>query len=206
MLYDYYGFPPEAYTITWPAAGDPALAARVQALLNDAGISSAADATRGFDHGTFVPLKLTYPGADIPALQLSLMSSLDPAQHIAMGRALVPLRDEGVFIVASGMTFHNLRALRGAGTNAALGDAFDAWLGDTMQQEPAERDRRLTMWGQAPGARFAHPREEHLLPLMVAAGAAESDRATASYSGTFMGLRHSAFNFGVGNGANGTSR
>jgi aromatic ring-opening dioxygenase catalytic subunit (LigB family) len=205
MLYDYYGFPPESYTITWPAPGDPTLAARVQGLLNDAGISTAADAARGFDHGTFVPLKLVYPNPDIPAIQLSLMSSLDPAQHIALGRALAPLRDEGIFIVASGMTFHNLRALRG-GASAADADAFDAWLRDTMQQEAAEQNRRLAAWAQAPGARFAHPREEHLLPLMVAAGAADGDRATTSYNGTFMGMRHSAFNFGAGAGTLGTSR
>jgi len=109
MLYDYYGFPPESYKLTWPAPGAPALATRVQELLSQAGIPSATDDQRGFDHGTFVPLKLTYPDASIPTLQLSLLASLDPAAHLALGRALAPLRDEGVFIIGSGMTFHNLR-------------------------------------------------------------------------------------------------
>src|SRR5689334_4254312 len=112
MLYDYYGFPPESYRITWPAPGDPALAGRVRELLGAAGFESGANAERGFDHGTFVPLKLTYPDADVPTVQLSLKEGLDPAEHIAIGRALAPLRDEGVLIVGSGMTFHNLRTIR----------------------------------------------------------------------------------------------
>jgi aromatic ring-opening dioxygenase catalytic subunit (LigB family) len=196
MLYDYYGFPPESYTIAWPAPGHPALAARVQSLLGAAGFSTATDAERGFDHGTFIPLKVIYPAAQIPTIQLSLLSTLDPAQHLALGRALAPLRDEGVLIVGSGMSFHNLRALRTAGAGAAQAEAFDAWLRETMQQDRVERDRRLSEWTHAPGARFAHPREEHLLPLLVAAGAAGDDPATATYSGTLLGMRHSAFNFG----------
>jgi len=141
-------------------------------------------------------LKVTYPAAQIPTIQLSLMSTLDPAQHIALGRALTPLRDDGVLIVGSGMTFHNLQALRGAGAGAEQAEAFDAWLRETMQQDRVDRERRLREWTKAPGARFAHPREEHLLPLMVVAGAAGEDPATATYSGTLLGMRHSAFNFG----------
>src|SRR3954463_1962076 len=110
MLYDYYGFPPEAYTISWPAPGDPELAGRVRQLLETSSFKTAADPNRGFDHGTFVPLKLTYPDADVPTVQLSLKRGLDPLEHVAIGRALMPLRDEGVFIIGSGMTFHNLRA------------------------------------------------------------------------------------------------
>src|SRR5690606_15330538 len=112
MLYDYSGFPPESYRVTWPARGNPALANRVRGLLEKAGSKTAADAKRGYDHGTFVPLKLTYPDAEIPTVQLSLKTGLDPAEHLAMGRALAPLRDEGVFIVGSGMSFHNMRAFR----------------------------------------------------------------------------------------------
>ena len=111
MLYDYYGFPPESYTLTWPAPGSPALAARVRTCSRRR-LPHRDRPVRGYDHGTFVPLKLTYPDADVPAVQLSLKEGLDPAEHLAIGRALAPLRDEGVFIVGSGMTFHNLRAFR----------------------------------------------------------------------------------------------
>jgi aromatic ring-opening dioxygenase catalytic subunit (LigB family) len=193
LLYDYYNFPPAAYEIQWPAPGHPRLAARVQALLAAAGIASGTDARRGFDHGTFVPLKLTYPGADMPTIQLSLRKGLDPAEHLAIGRALAPLRDEGIFIVASGMSYHNLRAFFGGGTAAAA--TFDAWLGEALAQAPDERARRLVQWSQAPAARAAHPREEHLLPLMVAVGAAGEDRGQLAYHGTLMGNRLSAFHF-----------
>lgn len=193
ILYDYYNFPPAAYTIQWPAPGHPALAARVQALLGAAGIASASDASRGFDHGTFVPLKLTYPQADIPTVQLSLRRGLDPAEHLAIGRALAPLRDEGIFIIASGMSYHNLRDFFGRG--AATSTTFDTWLGEALVQEPAAREQQLLRWAEAPAARAAHPREEHLLPLMVAVGAAGQDRGRLAYHGTMMGNRLSAFHF-----------
>jgi aromatic ring-opening dioxygenase catalytic subunit (LigB family) len=194
MLYDYYGFPPESYRITWPAPGDPRLAARVADLLAKAGFAAGADPKRGFDHGTFVPLKLAYPGADVPTVQLSLKTGLDPAEHLAMGRALAPLRDEGVFIVGSGMTYHNLRAF---GPQAApVAEAFDAWLRDAATRPKAERDAQLMAWTSAPAARLAHPREEHLLPLMVVAGAAGADRGARAYDGTILGLRISAYHFG----------
>jgi aromatic ring-opening dioxygenase catalytic subunit (LigB family) len=196
ILYDYYGFPPESYEITWPAPGAPALASRVQQLLGHAGIGSDADAERGYDHGTFIPLKLTYPDADVPAAQLSLKQGLDPTEHLAIGRALLPLRDEEVFIIGSGMTFHNLRAFRDPRA-AAVAETFDAWLRETMVQEPTERNRRLEQWESAPAARAAHPREEHLLPLMVASGAAGEDRAVVGFNDTFAGLRLSAYHFGV---------
>jgi aromatic ring-opening dioxygenase catalytic subunit (LigB family) len=196
MLYDYYGFPPESYTIIWPAPGDPVLASRVRALLDSAGIANAADPERGFDHGTFIPLKLTYPDADVPAIQLSLKAGLDPAEHIALGRAVAPLRDEGVFIIGSGMTFHNLRAFRDPRA-APLAETFDAWLRDVMTVDPESRNRLLETWTSAPAARSAHPREEHLIPLMVAAGAAGEDRASIGFNDTFTGLRLSSYHFGV---------
>ena len=196
ILYDYYGFPSESYEITWPAPGAPHLASRVRELLNGAGIANAADSARGYDHGTFIPLKLTYPEADVPAIQLSLTSGLDPARHIALGRALQPLRDEDVFIVASGMTFHNLRAFRDPRA-APVAETFDAWLRETMTLDPGARNERLTHWDSAPAARAAHPREEHLIPLMVASGAAGEDRAVVAFNDTFTGLRLSAYHFGV---------
>jgi aromatic ring-opening dioxygenase catalytic subunit (LigB family) len=194
MLYDYYGFPPESYTITWPAPGAPDLAPRVQALLEGAGFKTATDSKRGFDHGTFVPLKLAYPNADVPTLQLSLKRGLDPAEHLAMGKALAPLRDEGVFIVGSGMTYHNLRAF--SPRAAPVSESFDAWLREAATAEPLERERKLIAWSEAPSARSAHPREEHLLPLMVVAGAALEDRGSTAYTGTIVGLRISAYHFG----------
>jgi aromatic ring-opening dioxygenase catalytic subunit (LigB family) len=195
MFYDYYGFPPDSYKIQWPAPGAPALAARVQELLGAAGFPSATDAERGFDHGTFVPLKLAYPDAEIPCAQLSLKAGLDPAEHLAIGRALAPLRDEGVFIIGSGMTFHNLRAFRDPRA-VPVAETFDAWLREVATAEPAERDRQLAAWEAAPAARAAHPREEHLIPLMVCAGAAGADKGTIPYNGTFAGLRLSAYHYG----------
>jgi aromatic ring-opening dioxygenase catalytic subunit (LigB family) len=196
ILYDYYGFPPESYEITWPAPGAPTLAGRVRQLLADADIQSNADGERGYDHGTFIPLKLTYPDADVPAVQLSLKRGLDPAEHLAIGRALAPLRDEGIFIIGSGMTFHNLRAFRDPRA-APVAETFDAWLQESMVQDAPLRDHRLEEWTSAPAARAAHPREEHLLPLMVAAGAAGDDRAVVAFNDTFAGLRLSAYHFGV---------
>ncbi|MEO8902064.1 MAG: class III extradiol ring-cleavage dioxygenase [Polyangiaceae bacterium] len=194
MLYDYSGFPPESYEVTWPAPGEPALAKRVRDLLSAAGIESAENTERGFDHGTFVPLKLAYPNADMPTVQLSLKRGLDPKEHLALGRALSPLRDEGVFIVGSGSSFHNLRAF---GPQAAKNSAeFDSWLGETARAEAGERDRRLNDWASAPSARACHPREEHLLPLMVIAGAAGADRGELAFHGKLLETQMSAFHFG----------
>lgn len=201
LLFDYYGFPPASYQLTWPAPGDPQLAARVRALLGAAGFATAADPSRGYDHGTFIPLKLTYPEADIPTVQLSLQAGLDPAQHLAIGRALAPLRDEGIFIIGSGMTYHNMRGFnlgRGGSTGARqVSESFDAWLRETAALPAPERDRRLTAWASAPGARGAHPREEHLLPLMVIAGAAGDDRGVTGFEGAAWGVRLSSYHFGA---------
>lgn len=196
ILYDYYGFPPESYRLTWPAEGSPALAKRVAELLAAAGIATATDDARGFDHGTFIPLKLAYPEAEIPTIQLSLTRGLDPKEHLALGRALAPLRDEGVLIVGSGMSFHNMRAF-GDRRAVASAEAFDAWLGETVAAEPEARDARLAEWSSAPAARVAHPREEHLLPLMVVAGAAGADRGERAYDGTMFAMKLAAFHFGV---------
>ena len=181
ILYDYYGFPPASYEIKWPAPGDPALAVRVRTLLDAAGFQSASNADRGFDHGTFIPLKVAFPEAEIPTLQLSMLSSLDPAEHIRLGQALAPLRDEGVLIVGSGMSFHNLRAFRDPRVGAIAG-AFDTWLKAAAVAEAGERDKRLSNWESAPQARAVHPREEHLLPLMVIAGAAGEDRGGIAHT------------------------
>jgi aromatic ring-opening dioxygenase catalytic subunit (LigB family) len=172
LVYDYYGFPPHTYQLKYPSPGDPALAARIAALLQTAGLPAQLDTERGLDHGVFVPLKVIYPDADIPVIELSLERTLDPALHIAIGRALRPLRDEGVLILCAGMSFHNLRAM-GDPRALAPSVAFDTWLGDAVAQPAAQRAERLAAWAQAPAARICHPREEHLLPLMVAAGAGD---------------------------------
>lgn len=196
MLYDYHGFPPAAYAVSWPAPGDPALAEQVRALLAEAHIPSRADPARGFDHGTFVPLKVTWPEADVPTVQLSLREGLDPAEHLRIGRALGPLRDEGVLILGSGMSYHNLQGFFRGGDIATASAAFDAWLDATVALDPAARDAALTRWADAPGGRRSHPREEHLLPLMVIAGAAGSDRGRTAWRGGLMGARISAHHFG----------
>ena len=167
-------------------------------LLGAAGFESAERTReRGFDHGTFVPLKLTYPGrrrAD--ACSCRCKRGLDPEEHLAIGRALAPLRDEGVFIVGSGMSYHNLRAF-GVRGRAPRPRTFDAWLRETATALPqGARDERLADWASAPSARLAHPREEHLLPLMVVAGAAGADRGTVAYGGIIMGVRLSCYHFG----------
>jgi aromatic ring-opening dioxygenase catalytic subunit (LigB family) len=183
MEYDYHGFPEHTYRIRYPAPGAPLLAQRVAALLQAAGLPAALDPARGFDHGTFAPLAVMYPQADVPVLQLSLKHGHDPAEHLAAGRALAPLRDEGVLIVGSGLSFHNLR-LRGPGATAPSA-LFDAWLRETLEEHTAtERSARLLQWAQAPAARVAHPQEDHLLPLMVAVGAAEADAAATVYHET----------------------
>lgn len=195
LLFDYSGFPPESYQLTWPAPGSPTVAARVRELLGEAGFESATDERRGFDHGVFVPLKLTYPDAEVPTVQLSLKKGLDPKEHLAMGKALAPLRDEGVFIVGSGMTFHNMRGFMDPRA-VPVAERFDAWLREATTRAQPERDRELIRWASAPDARNSHPREEHLLPLMVIAGAAGEDVATVAFNGTFAGKRLSAYHFG----------
>src|SRR5579871_3762788 len=127
LIFDYYGFPPETYQLTWPAPGAPDIAQRVRELLRREGLAAAQDPARGYDHGVFVPLKVAFPQADIPVVTLSLVNSLDPAVHLALGRALTPLRDEGILILGSGMSFHNLRAYFQPGTLERSAE-FDNWL------------------------------------------------------------------------------
>ncbi len=203
MLYDYGGFPAEAYTYQWNAPGDPEAAALVRDHLGSAGFDTAADDRRGFDHGAFVPLMVPFPEANIPTFQVSLLGSLDPQQHLAMGRALAPLRKQGILIVGSGMSYHNMRGFGaarqgGAGRRQVAEDskAFDDWMVESALAAPSERAQRLAEWSQAPAARACHPREEHLLPLMVAAGAAEEDPATIGLQTQLMMAHVSAVQFG----------
>jgi aromatic ring-opening dioxygenase catalytic subunit (LigB family) len=196
MLYDYYGFPEQTYAVQYPAPGAPELAQRIKTLLEDAQLATAIDTQRGFDHGAFVPAAVMYPRADIPMLQLSLRADFDPAAHIALGRALAPLRDEGVLIVGSGSSYHNLRAFGAQAQDASK--RFDDWLQVAMRETGAARNQALVEWELAPAARLSHPQEEHLIPLMVAAGAAEHDAATLTYHENkfFGGVTASSFRFG----------
>lgn len=197
LIYDYGGFPPHTYQLEYPAPGSPELAARVQALLDTADFAAASEQDRGLDHGVFIPLKMIYPAADLPVVQLSLKLGLDPAEHIAAGRALAALREDGVLIVGSGMSYHNMRQFRRDNTGLDPDSVlFDDWLKETVALPAATREQRLIDWAQAPGGRGAHPREEHLLPLHVIVGAAGSDRGQQVLQDQVMGSRQSAYLFG----------
>jgi aromatic ring-opening dioxygenase catalytic subunit (LigB family) len=200
MLYDYYGFPPHTYKVVYGAPGDPALAERVRGLIAAAGLKAHLDPARGFDHGTFTPVSVIYPEANVPVVQLSLREDFDPATHLLLGRALAPLRDEGVLIIGSGLSYHNLRAM--GPVARAPAKAFDDWLNGAMSSEPVARERALLDWERAPAARIAHPREEHLLPLMVAVGAAFDEVAVRCYheENFFGGIAVSSFRFGAAAG------
>jgi len=177
LLYDYYGFPPESYQITYPAPGLPSLAGKVHRLLVEAGIAARQDPQRGFDHGMFVPLKLMYPEATIPCVQLSLQAGLDPATHLRIGRALAALQTENLLIIGSGFSFHNLNAFRFGGPRRddPQNEAFQAWLIETCTATATTENERaawLIDWLAAPYARYCHPYEDHLLPLHVCYGLA----------------------------------
>ncbi|MEQ8749784.1 MAG: class III extradiol ring-cleavage dioxygenase [Amphiplicatus sp.] len=181
LLYDYYGFPEEAYQIRYPAPGAPELADAVAEALLSHGIEAEFDDDRGFDHGTFVPMALMRPEADVPILQMSVLSSLDPAQHVAVGRALGGVLSDGITLIGSGFSFHNLAALTGrlrqkeVRQGQSLASDFHDWLDDVVCNPrilPEERIEKIVAWAEAPGARFCQPREEHLMPLHVCLGAA----------------------------------
>ena len=177
LIYDYYGFPKESYEIEYPAPGAPELANKIFNLLERAGIEATLDDRRGFDHGLFVPLKIMYPDANIPCVQLSLVNSLQPEDHIQIGKALADLRKDNVLVIGSGFSFHNLKEFFAPSTkeSQAMNKSFERWLIDTCANPlltEEEREQRLNNWDRAPAARYCHPREEHLLPLHVCYGVA----------------------------------
>src|SRR4051812_24490166 len=197
MVYDYSGFPEHTYHVKYSAPGSPELASRVRDLIEKAGMTAKLDPQQGFDHGTSTPMVVMYPEADVPLVQVSLKSGYDPAEHLKLGRALAPLRDEGVLIVGSGLSYHNLRAF-GPGARHPS-STFDKWLQETLVgSDPQQRVNRLLHWDQAPAARQAHPQEDHLVPLMVAVGAAENEKADVVYheDNLFGGVTASSFRFG----------
>ncbi|MCG4257643.1 DODA-type extradiol aromatic ring-opening family dioxygenase [Acetobacter senegalensis] len=197
LIYDYYGFPPHTYQLDYAAPGSPPLAQTVQHLLADAGIAAEQDPHRGFDHGVFIPFMLAFEKADIPVVELSLQQDMDPAQHLRIGQALAPLRDQNILIVGTGLTYHNLRHfMTGDPRSNDAARQFDTWLAQAITQPETQRNQALVQWESAPAARICHPREDHLLPLMVVAGAAGTDSGVRTYSDTVMGKALSGFTFG----------
>ncbi len=191
LIYDYGGFPPHTYQITYDAPGSPATASRVAQLLTGAGIDHGIDPTHGWDHGVFIPLKVMFPDADVPVVAVSVRHDLDPVAHLELGRALAPLRNEQVLIVGSGSSFHHF----GNFGRQEYAVPFDQWLNDVVVQSTEERWTSLTNWTAAPHARDAHGREEHLVPLMVAAGAADDLPARTIFRDQVMGTTMSCWLF-----------
>jgi aromatic ring-opening dioxygenase catalytic subunit (LigB family) len=196
MEYDYSGFPPHTYQIRYQAPGDPELAAHARTLLAAADIETTADGRRGFDHGVFVPLGLMYPNEDMAIVMVSIKSSYDPAEHLALGRALAPLREEGVLIVGSGLNYHNMQGF-GRDNSTADAEVFTRYLNEAIALKDSHaRDEKLLHWESAPCARLAHPREDHLLPLLASAGAAASDPGQVLFTESVMKIPMTSYAFG----------
>lgn len=193
LIYDYYGFPEESYRITYPAPGEPALAVAISGVLEEGGIEASVDQKRGFDHGMFVPLKIMYPEANIPTVQVSLVSGLDPEVHFRLGRALRGLTRRNFLFLGSGFSFHNLRGFFSSGPPAPdpRNAQFQDWLVETCTSpgiSQSDREKRLIEWERAPSARYCHPREEHLMPLHVCSGLAGS-AGKLVFDGEVLGKR-----------------
>ena len=196
-IHDFAGFPRELYGVRYAAPGAPALAAQATQLLAAAGIGADIDPARGLDHGAWSPLVLAYPDADVPVVQLSVQPHRDAAHHQALGRALAPLRADGVLVLGSGAVTHNLAEFGRHGLDAApigYAHAFDDWLARALE---ANDEAGLLDWESAPHARRNHPSPEHFLPLFVARGAAGANaRATrlhASWTYGFLSMAAYAF-------------
>eukprot|EP00026_Physarum_polycephalum_P012575 Phypoly_transcript_12897.p1 GENE.Phypoly_transcript_12897~~Phypoly_transcript_12897.p1 ORF type:complete len:314 (+),score=50.31 Phypoly_transcript_12897:116-1057(+) len=176
LLYDYGGFPDFTYKLEYKAPAQPQLAKRITELLNNKGLSSELDTTRNWDHGVFIPLKVMYPNADIPVVAVSILQSYDPEVHINIGKALAPLRDEGVLIIGSGYATHNF-----AGVPAANTKFINAASDIITNATPELREKSFLEWEKLPGARDAHRQEDHLMPLHVVIGAAGQDKGKTMY-------------------------
>jgi 4,5-DOPA dioxygenase extradiol len=199
LLYDFWGFPERYYQVQYAAPGAPELADQVRKLLQVPGTPVYDDPTRGLDHGAYVPLKEMYPEADIPVLQIS-MPTLDPAALFAIGRKLAPLRDQGVLIVGSGFTTHNLREINLAGSPAAPAPTWSVEFDDWARRALATQDvdALIDFLHEAPAAGIAHPRTEHFAPLFVSLGAAEESLGSAEtvIDGFWYGLSKRSWQIG----------
>ncbi len=197
LIYDYYGFPAESYNIQYPCVGEPSLACEIHRMLDNSGIDAKLDQTRGFDHGVFVPLKIMYPEANIPCVQMSLVSTLNPAHHIKIGRALGDLSQQNVLVIGSGFSFHNLKAFFSPDTSESrqLNHSFEKWLMDVCSNREHTEEKRCQMlaeWSEVQGARYCHPREEHLLPLHVCYGVAQAP-SSEQFNLTIMNKKSSMY-------------
>ena len=207
LLFDYNGFPPETYKYDYPAPGNPKLSQRIKDLLQEEGIPSILEQSRGLDHGVFVPLKIMVPDADIPVVAVSLAASLDAEENMKIGRALSPLRDEGVLILGSGYTFHNMRSFfHPTKESFQASKDFNEWLKETISEtlsssssppSPERMKDRLIHWTKAPGARMCHPREEHLIPLFMVAAASDFSPGKVVYDSTTTNNNNMDGNHGV---------
>jgi 4,5-DOPA dioxygenase extradiol len=177
LVYDFYGFPERYYQTRYPAPGAPETAARVRDLLRENAIAFTDEPERGLDHGAYVPLMAMYPGADVPVLQIS-MPRLDPEELLDLGRALAPLRDEGVLVFGSGFLTHNMRYAFRSGIPAWARE-FDAWAADALSKMDVEALKGFR--ALAPAAEVALPTWEHYAPMLVAAGAAADRRPQTSF-------------------------
>ncbi len=197
LYFDYYGFPPETYELTYSAPGSVELAEQLHQLLSAGGFDPVLDTERGFDHGMFVPLMLMYPDASIPVVQVSLVGGLDSATHIALGEALRPITDDGkILVIGSGLSYHNMAGFGGAEKDDQ-NLAFDAWLETTCTDESIGEDARrgkLIEWEKAPAARYNHPREEHLVPLHVCYGVGGGP-AERTFAGQVLAKRTAGYSW-----------
>lgn len=198
LFFDYYGFPESTYKLKWTAPGNSELALKIENLLRANGFSTKRELYRGFDHGTFVPLMISFPEAKIPIVQLSLVNTLEPSTHISIGKVLEPLRSEGVLIIGSGMSYHNMSGFISVSSRATdISKQFDDWLKKTVEGNNIdERNRKLINWRNAKGALDCHPRSEHLTPLFVVAGASGNDKGILDFNSKLMNINVSGYKFG----------
>ena len=196
-IHDFYGFPAPLYEERYDVPGDPGLAARVAGALAASGIEAEVDPERGIDHGAWVPLKLMYPAADIPVLQLSIATGRDTAYHRDLGAALRTLRGEGILVVGSGSATHNLRAFRGQRLDAdpePQAADFQVWLAGAVAE--GRTDDLLGYRDAHPAAAWNHPTEDHIMPLFAAMGAADDPCGTVLHqSVTHAVLAMDAYRF-----------
>lgn len=199
MLFDYYGFPKHTFELSYPAPGAPEVGEHVRDVVAKAGIETKSDSERGFDHGVFIPFMMMYPDADVPIAMMSLDPDLSAETHFRIGEALQSLRDEDILIVASGLSYHNMRMFyREDPEHAAAATRFDAWLKEALAiEDPAQRNARLATWTENPDALACHvPDHDHLVPVFAAAGAAGADTGQQIFRGNFRGKPYSAYRFG----------
>jgi len=192
LYYDYGGFPAFTYELQYRAPAHPKLAAQIAKMLTDSNIPAKLDKKRDWDHGVFIPLKVMFPNADIPVVAVSILSSYDPAAHIAVGKALAPLRDQNVLILGSGFATHNFDPKSGVANVP-----FTTAVTQAIALPQAEREQAFVNWTKFPMARLAHAQEDHFMPLHVVVGAAGSDSGKALFSSVNGRMAFVNWGFGV---------